>query len=148
VISRIDMRPLFTQTQLVLLVLFSCVLTPVAATEMTKVMIYVTSSNKSLHQSAINNANALIQHYGKENIAVEIVANGAGVGIAHSKNSMSKKVSSLLGHGVRLSVCGTTLNRMKKSGNPIPLLDAAVHVSNGTVRAVELQKQGYSYLKP
>ena len=127
----------------ILLIFFSTI---ASAKEVTKILIHVTTSSKSSHVSAINSANALLREYGHENVVIEIVASGFGVGIANKKNALSKKVQSLINKDVRLSVCSGTLKKLIREGKAMPLLDEAIQVSNGNVRAVELQKEGYAYL--
>ena len=36
----------------------------------------------------------------------------------------------------------------KKEGNDIPIMSEAKHVTSGVVRLIELQEDGYSYLRP
>jgi len=124
------------------------VFSPIHGSEIPKVLLHVTSNSQTIHQNALNNVDALLNKYGKGNIIVEIVANSGGVGIANVKNRINGKVASLLGEGVRLSVCSTTLTKMKNSGALIPLVEGTNHVPNGTIRVVELQQQGYLYIRP
>ena len=119
----------------------------VQASEKTKVLIHVTSSNKANHTSVINNVNALLKEYGKNGIDIEIVANGRGVGIANKKNAIRTKITPLLEKGVRLSVCNASIHKLKSIGQEIPLINGAIQVKNGTIHLIKLQQQGYLYLK-
>ena len=132
----------------ILFIFLNSVFIPVQANEAPHVLLHVTTSSKIAHQVALSNANALLKTYGKENIIIEIVANGPGVAIANSKNSLRGKVASLLDEGVRLSVCNASINMMKKQGKKISLVNGSVHVSNGISRVVELQQKGYIYVRP
>jgi uncharacterized protein len=47
------------------------------------------------------------------------------------------------------SACNNTKRAMEKTeGKTIPLIDEAVVVPAGVVRLVDLQEQGFKYLKP
>ena len=133
---------------LIFIFILSMFFSPIHGSEIPKVLLHVTSNSQTIHQNALNNADALLKKYGKGNIIVEIVANSGGVGIANVNNRINGKVASLLGQGVRLSVCSTTLTKMKNSGTLIPLIEGTNHVPNGTIRVVELQQQGYLYIRP
>ena len=51
--------------------------------------------------------------------------------------------------GVTFAACGNTLRGMEqRAGHPIALIAQAKVVPSGAVRLVELQEQGYAYLKP
>jgi intracellular sulfur oxidation DsrE/DsrF family protein len=51
--------------------------------------------------------------------------------------------------GVTLSMCGNAKAGMEKAeGHEIPVLDGARVVPAGIVRLIELQEQGWSYIRP
>jgi intracellular sulfur oxidation DsrE/DsrF family protein len=50
---------------------------------------------------------------------------------------------------MRFSACGNTLGKMEeKAGKKVALLPEAKVVTSGVVRLIELQEQGYSYVRP
>jgi len=121
----------------------------VQAKDIQHILLHAASSGKSSHKVVIGNARAIQKSYGKDNVIIEIVANGPGIAIANTKNIFNKKVSSLLDSGIRLSVCNTSLNKLlQKNGGTIPLIEGVNHVDNGIVRIIELQKKGYMYIRP
>jgi hypothetical protein len=50
---------------------------------------------------------------------------------------------------ISYKACGNTRDNMRKAeGKDIPLIPQAELVSSGVVRVMELEEQGWSYLKP
>ncbi len=50
---------------------------------------------------------------------------------------------------IRFSACENTQTNMSKAeGKPVPLLSEAKVVPSGVVRLIELQQQGFAYVKP
>lgn len=50
---------------------------------------------------------------------------------------------------VSFSACNNTLTAMAmRTGNDVPLMDEASVVPSGVVRLIELQEQGYAYIRP
>ncbi len=50
---------------------------------------------------------------------------------------------------ITFSACKNTMNKMeKKSGKAITLVDGVQVVQAGVLRIMELQEQGYSYVRP
>jgi len=50
---------------------------------------------------------------------------------------------------LRFAACGNTLRGMSaKAGHDITLMEEAVVVPSGVVRLIELQEQGYAYVRP
>jgi len=58
-------------------------------------------------------------------------------------------VMSLANPNLIFSACGNTHARMsKKAGKEVVLLSEARKVPSGVIRLIELQEQGYSYIRP
>lgn len=109
-------------------------------------------SDKAGHKKVLNVAANLIKHYGQDQVSVEIVAFGPGLGVlvANKKNKNLDRITSLAGSGVKFNACGNTLRKMtkKNKGNAPKLHAAATKVKAGVVRIVELQEKGYSLIRP
>ena len=56
---------------------------------------------------------------------------------------------SLQHSNVRFTACANTQANMSKAeGKPVPLVNEAKLAPSGVVRLMELQKQGYAYIRP
>jgi uncharacterized protein len=102
----------------------------------------------------LNNVENLVSYYKSQGdtAVIEVVAYGPGLMMyVKGKSPVADRISviGLADPGVTFSACGNTLKGMeKKLGTTIPLVDEAKVVPAGVVRLVELQEQGYSYIKP
>lgn len=109
-------------------------------------------SDKDGHKKVLNVAANLIKHYGQDQVSVEIVAFGPGLGVlvANKKNKNLDRITSLAGSGVKFNACGNTLRKMtkKNKGKAPKLHAAATKVSAGVVRIIDLQSKGYSLIRP
>ncbi|MDZ7661235.1 DsrE family protein [Thiohalophilus sp.] len=114
-----------------------------------KVVLQISDPNPFKQTLVLNVANNLVKHYGPDRVAIEIVAFGPGLRLLFADNANTDRIQSLVGNGVKFSACSnTTANMGKKLGHPPKLNKNAVTVSAGVVRILDLQKQGYSLIKP
>jgi len=114
-----------------------------------KVVLQISDPNPFKQTLVLNVANNLVKHYGPDRVAIEIVAFGPGLRLLFADNANADRVQSLVGNGVKFSACSNTKTNMGKIlGHPPELNKNAVTVDAGVVRILELQKQGYSLIKP
>ena len=114
-----------------------------------KVVIQVSTDDVRTQTIAMNNAVNLQKHYGMDNVAIEIVAFGPGLGMLTAKNDNSLRVQSLLAQHIEFSACGNTINNIEKKKGKKPMLtEGVVVVPAGAAQIMELQEQGYAYLRP
>lgn len=114
-----------------------------------KVVIQVSTDDPRTQKIALNNAVNLQKHYGIDNVDVEIVAYGPGLGLMTEKSGQASRVRSLALSDITFSACGNTMNAVaKKSGTMPTLLEGVEQTPAGVARIMELQEQGYSYVRP
>ncbi len=114
-----------------------------------KVVIHVSSEDPAVQSMALANAVNLQQHYGIDNIAIELVAYGPGLAMLTDKNEQAKRIESLALQDIRFSACGNTLDQIAKRTGQKPKLSEGVQiVPAGVARIIELQEQGYAYVRP
>lgn len=140
-----------------LLLILSAMLLPNAAfagDAAHKVAIHVDQNDPKVMNMALNNAKNLSAYYASKGEAVEIelVAYGPGLMMLREDKSPVKDRISAMGlemSNMTFSACGNTIKGMtKKEGHEIELLSEAGVVPSGVVRLMELQEQGYAYVKP
>lgn len=119
-----------------------------------KVAIHVDQDDPAVMNMALNNAVNIIRHYqaeGKEAL-VEIVTYGPGIAMLRSDVSpVASRVSDLgMQHDtLQFSVCLNTVQAIaQRTQKDVPLMEEAVVVPSGAVRLMELQYDGYTYLRP
>lgn len=115
----------------------------------TKIVLQISDPNPFKQTLVLNVANNLLKHYGRDSVAIEIVAFGPGLRLLLADNANSNRISSLAGSGVRFSACKNTQVAFSKKMGHMPALNKnAVSVSAGVVRIIELTNQGYKLIKP
>jgi intracellular sulfur oxidation DsrE/DsrF family protein len=125
-----------------------------AAAKVRKVAIQVSENDKAQMNLALNNATNIIDYYKKkgETVLIEIVAFGPGLHMLRADTSPVKDrigPIALENPDVRLIACGNTqANQSKAEGKAITLIPEATVVPSGAVHLMELQAEGYAYLRP
>ena len=142
--------PKFLATLLVLGFSFGVISTTASAeTKHHKLVIQVSTDNLKSQEIAMNNAVNLQKLYGMDNIDIEIVAYGPGLKMLTAKSKYSSRVKSLSMQDITFSACMNTMKKMKKKLGHLPKLTEGVEtVPAGVSRIVELQEEGYSYIRP
>ena len=113
------------------------------------VVIQVSTDDARTQKIALNNAVNLQKLLGIDNVNIEIVAYGPGLGLLTVKSKQAKRVKSLALQDITFSACGNTMAKVeKKTGKKPKLTDGVGTVQAGVARIMELQENGYSYVRP
>ena len=121
-----------------------------------RIAIQVDQNDPQVMNLVLNNATNVIEHYrGKsEDVDVEIVAYGPGLYMLRTDSSpvqeRIKHLKELVFPGkIQFSACNNTKQGMEKTeGHAISIVPEATIVPSGVVRLMELQEQGWSYVRP
>lgn len=114
-----------------------------------KVILQATSADPQVHNLVLVIAAGLQQHYGMDNVKLEVVAYGPGVDMLKNDSEFAPRVKSLAAQNITFSACNNTLKYIEQQTGKKPLLTEGVQVvTDGVVRLIELQEQGYSYVYP
>lgn len=114
-----------------------------------KVVIQVSTDDPRTQKIALNNAVNLQKLYGMDNVEIELVAYGPGLDLLTSKSKQNQRVQSLALQDITFSACKNTIaKKEKKSGEKVILLEGVGKVQAGVARIIELQEEGYSYIRP
>jgi intracellular sulfur oxidation DsrE/DsrF family protein len=103
---------------------------------------------------ALNNAMNVYEYYNErgEEVAVEIVAYSQGLHMLRDDTSPVKdRIQALRAKikNIAFSACDNTKRAMEKTeGKEVPLIPEATIVPAGVVRLLELQEQGWAYIRP
>jgi hypothetical protein len=119
-----------------------------------KLAIHVDQNDPAVMRLALGNARNTHEIYTAmgDAVAVEIVCYSQGLHMLRDDTSPVKddiRSSRAKVPQLALSACNNTKRAMEKTeGKTVPLIDEAVVVPAGVVRLVDLQEQGFKYLKP
>ena len=126
--------------------------TPAAAKH--KVAIQVSQNDKAQMDLALNNARNVLEYYkGKgETVQIEIVTYGPGLHMLRSDTSPVKDriaPMALENPNLKFIACANTqANQSKAEGKQVTLISEATVMPSGVIRLMELQSQGYAYIRP
>jgi intracellular sulfur oxidation DsrE/DsrF family protein len=127
---------------------------PSWATVVAHVAIHVDDDDPDRMNMALGNAENIEKYYdGRgEEVAIEFVTNGPGLAMLREDISPVKdRIAKMSSHmpNLTFSACANSIATIKKrSGVDVPLVPQAKIVDSGVVRLMELQTEGYSYLRP
>jgi len=116
-----------------------------------KMVIQVNSKDVTTQKMALNSAKNLKKLLGKDAVDVEVVVYGPGITLLRSSGRSAEKIQSLMtDYGVNVSVCNGALKAYAKrhGGHELEIIQGVSKVPTGALRILELQEQGYAYLRP
>ena len=119
-----------------------------------RIAFHVDQNDADVMKLSLNNSRNAFELYKArgEEVAIEIVAYSQGLHMLRDDTSPVKaEIRELrkLVPQVAFGACNNTKTAMeKREGKPVPIIAEATIVPAGVVRLVELQEQGYSYIKP
>lgn len=123
-----------------------------------RVVIQVDQNDPAVMNLALNNAQNIVEYYRDkhEDVAVEIVAYGPGLNMLRADTSPVKdRIAHIASGGatfpskIVFSACNNTLKGMeKREGHAITIIPQAGIVPSGAVRIMQLEEQGWSYVRP
>ena len=119
-----------------------------------RVVLQVNTNEPATMNLALNNATNVAQYYKDkgEKVTIEIVTFGPGLNMLRSDTSPVKariETLALSTPEISYKACGNTQQNMQKAeSKDIPIISQAQVVPSGVVRVMELQEQGWSYVKP
>ncbi|GAB4376806.1 MAG: hypothetical protein Kow00114_40720 [Kiloniellaceae bacterium] len=125
-----------------------------AADRLHKVAVHVDDNDPQRINMALNNVQNLKAFYDSagQQVEIEVVAYGPGLHMLRSDTSPVKDRISAMAleiEGLTFSACANTLSGMTKNeGKQIELVSESHLVPSGVVRLVELQEDGYAYVRP
>ena len=113
-----------------------------------RVVMHLNSGDEKVQRGALNNIRNLYQEVGREHLRVELVVHGAGLPLLTKKDStLAPELAQLkTAYDVEFTACSNT---MKAQGlTRADLLDQVGRTVPAMVRLMELQEEGWSYIKP
>lgn len=114
-----------------------------------KLVIQVSTDDVRTQKFALNNAVNLQKLYGLDNVVIEVVAYGPGLSLLTQQSAVASRVESLAMQDITFSACENTMKaQQKRTGKTPELIEGVETVNAGVARIMELQQQGYSYIRP
>ena len=118
------------------------------------VAVHVDSGDPKAQNLALNNVQNITKYWEAkgDKVVIEVVAYGPGLTmLIPGKSKVEDRIvtMSLAMDNLTFSACGNTRRNMSaRLGHEVPIMEEARVVPSGVVRLVELQEQGYAYVRP
>jgi intracellular sulfur oxidation DsrE/DsrF family protein len=127
-----------------------------ADTKPHRVAIQVNQNDPQVMNLALNNATNVLEYYRAKNedVEIDIVTYGPGLHMLRADTSpvqdrLKRLKEMAFPSKVQFSACNNTKQGMEKTeGKAISVVSDATIVPSGVVRIMELQEQGWSYVRP
>lgn len=128
-----------------------------AQTATHRVAIQVNTNDPSTMTLALNNAQNIITHFKQKNetVDVQVVTYGPGLHMLREDTSPVKQriaTMALENPNLKFAACGNTHANMSRAESKKPedikIVSEAKMVPSGVITLMELQKQGYAYIRP
>lgn len=119
-----------------------------------RLVLQVNTNDAATMNLALNNAMNVETYYRQkgETVEIEVVTFGPGLHMLRDDTSPVKdrlKAIAEKSPSISFKACGNTQENMNKAeGRPVPLVAQATLVKSGVVRLIELQEQGWTYVRP
>lgn len=121
-----------------------------------RVSIQIDQNDPQMMNLVLNNATNVIEHYRAKNedVDIDVVAYGPGLHMLRSDTSpvqdRIKRLKDMVFPGkIQFSACNNSKQGMEKTeGHAISVVPEATVVPSGVVHLMELQEQGWSYVRP
>jgi len=116
------------------------------AKEKEKVVIQVSDDNPKTWNQALNVVRNIQKSYGKDNVEVEVVAFGYGIGMLKMDSTVGNRIEDTLKSGARVYACENTMRGQKLSKDD--MLSRIGYVPAGIIEIIAKQKQGWAVVRP
>jgi uncharacterized protein len=91
----------------------------------------------------------LLEFYGPDKIAIEVVTFGPGIDLLRADSPNRKYVDSLVSQGVRFDVCMNTVDTIASNTGQVPKLNPnAQRVKAGVAQILALTEKGFTLVRP
>jgi uncharacterized protein len=111
-----------------------------------KVVFQVSDGDAGKWNLALNNAKNVQESLGAQNVAIEIVAYGPGIGMLKAESTTSNRVTDAIKSGIQIVACENTMTALKLT--PADMNPAISYVPAGVVEIMKRQSEGWAYVRP
>ena len=141
-----------TYLRAIALLLFTCLLPalPVSAQAQQaakqRVIFQVSDADPGKWALALNNARNVQAELGKENVQIEIVAYGPGLGMLKAESTVEARLAQALTDNVGLIACENTMQNTKTT--KADMYSGISYVTAGVTHLMKRQREGWAYIRP
>ena len=111
-----------------------------------KVIFQVSDADPAKWNLALNNARNVQAELGKDNVQIEIVAYGPGLGMLRADSKVEARLAQALGDSVTLLGCENTMTNTKTTKSD--MYSGISFVTSGVTHLMKRQREGWAYIRP
>lgn len=111
-----------------------------------QVIIQVSDGDPKTWKQALNVVRNVQNAYGKDNVEIEVVAFGHGIGMLMMDSVVGNRVDDALKAGIQVNACQNTMRGRKLSKDE--MLPNIGYVPAGVIQIIARQRQGWAVLRP
>lgn len=117
-----------------------------AAHTKNKVVFQVSDADPKKWGVALNNIKNVQEELGKDNVTVELVAYGPGIGMLKFDSEVGSRIGDAVTAGVKVVACENTMKSQHIAHEDMH--PAISYARAGVVEIMKLQQDGYAYIRP
>ncbi len=107
-----------------------------------RVVLQVSDADPAKWTLALNNANNILHDLGKNNVDIEIVAYGPGLGMLKAESKVADRLAQALDNNVGLLACENTMRNTKVT--KADMYSGIRYVDAGVVHIMKREREGWS----
>jgi len=111
-----------------------------------RVIFQVSDNDPAKWNLALNNAKNVQTDLGKDNVQIEIVAYGPGLGMLKADSNVGDRLAGALDDSVGLIACENTMHNTKVTRDQ--MYGGIAYVMAGVTHIMKRQQEGWAYIRP
>lgn len=111
-----------------------------------KVIVQVSDGDPKTWSQALNVVKNIKHAYGKDNVEVEVVAFGSGIGMLRMESEVGNRIEDTVQSGTHVYACQNTMRGIKLTKDD--MLGGIGYVPAGVVEIINKQRQGWAVIRP
>jgi intracellular sulfur oxidation DsrE/DsrF family protein len=111
-----------------------------------KVVFQVSDSDTKKWELTLNNVKNVQKDLGRDNVDIEVVAYGPGIGMLKLDSKVASGIGEMLATGVKIVACENTMHGQSLTKDD--MLSNIGYVPAGVVELMKKQQEGYAYVRP
>ena len=111
-----------------------------------KVVVQVSDDDPKKWALTFNNVANIQKDFGMENVDIEVVAYGPGIGMLKLDSPVATRIRSAVESHVKVVACQNTMHAQHLEKQD--MLSDVGYVPAGVIELIKKQEEGYAYLKP
>ena len=111
-----------------------------------RMVMQVSDADPARWNLALNNMKNVQSSLGAQNVELEIVAYGPGIGMLKMDSTVANRISEATSSGIRVVACENTMHAQKLT--KADMLPGIGYVPAGVVELMRKQHEGYAYIRP